>query len=101
METPTFLAEAAPVWTDDERLEFFAWIAGDPEAGTMIPGGGGRTVRWSRPGAGKQGDTRVIHFSRLPVGELWMLPVYPKTANDNIPRHILRQIRREIEDVSW
>ena len=30
-----------------------------------------------------------------------MLLVYPKTAKDNIPRHILRQIRREIEDVSW
>ena len=101
VETPTFVAEAARVWTDDERLEFFAWIASDPEAGTVIPGSGGcRKVRWSRPGAGKKGSTRVIYFTRLPLGELWMLLVYPKTAKDSIPGHILRQIRREIDSVS-
>ena len=27
-----------------------------------------------------------------------MLLVYPKAAKDNIPAHILRQVRQEIED---
>jgi hypothetical protein len=55
-ETPTFVAEAAKIWVDDERLEFFSWISGEPDAGTVIPGSGGcRKVRWSRPGMGKQG----------------------------------------------
>jgi hypothetical protein len=102
VETPTFLEEAARIWSDDERLEFFAWIAGDPEAGIVIPGSGGcRKVRWSRLGAGKQGGTRVIYFTRLRAGELWMLLVYPKTVKDNIPSHILRQIRRELEGVDY
>lgn len=101
IETPTFVADAARIWSDDERLEFFAWIANDPGAGTVIPGSGGcRKVRWSRSGTGKQGGTRVIYFTRLNAGELWMLVAYPKTAKDNIPGHILKQIRREIEDVS-
>jgi len=101
IETPTFVAEAARIWTDDERLEFFAWIADDPEAGAVIPGSGGcRKVRWSRPGAGKQGGTRVIYFTRLHAGELWMLMAYPKSVKDSIPSHVLRQIRRELEDVS-
>jgi hypothetical protein len=98
-ETPTFVAEAAKIWDDEERLEFFSWIASDPEAGVVIAGSGGcRKVRWSRPGMGKQGGARVIYFTRLAAGELCMLLVYPKAEKDNIPGHILKQIRREIED---
>jgi hypothetical protein len=92
IETPAFVAEAARIWTADERLEFLAWIADDPEAGTVIPGSGGcRKVRWSRPRAGKRGGTRVVYFTRPRAGELW----------NSIPSHILRQIRRELEDASF
>jgi hypothetical protein len=98
-ETPTFVAEAAKLWSTEERLEFFAWIAIEPESGTVIPGSGGcRKLRWSRPGMGKQGGARVIYFTRLYEGELCMLLVYPKSAKDNIPGYILKQIRKELED---
>lgn len=98
-ETPTFVAEAAKIWSVQERLDFFAWIAGEPEAGTVIPGSGGcRKVRWARPGMGKQGGTRVIYFTHLAAGELCMLLVYPKAVRDNIPAHILKAIRKELED---
>ena len=59
--------------------------------------GGGRKVRWSPPGMGKQGGVRVIYFLRLSAGELCMLLVYPKSAKDNIPGQILKQIREELE----
>ena len=99
VETPTFVTDAAKVWSDGERLDFFSWIANEPEAGTVVPGSGGcRKVRWSRPGTGKQGGTRVIYFTRLDAGELWMLLVYSKAVKDNIPSYILKQIRKEIED---
>ena len=98
-ETHTFVAEAEKLWSTEERLEFFAWIAGEPEAGKVIVGSGGcRKVRWSRPGMGKQGGARVIYFTHLDAGELCMLLVYPKAARDNIPGHILKEIRKEIED---
>ena len=97
-ETPTFVAEAAKVWSTEERLEFFSWIAGHPEAGVVVPDGGGcRKVRWSRPGIGKQGGVRVIYFLRLSAGKLCMLLVYPKSAKDNTPGQILKQIREELE----
>jgi len=64
------------IWADEERLEFFSWIASEPEAGVVIAGSGGcRKVRWSRPGMGKQGGARVIYFTQLGAGELCMLPV--------------------------
>ena len=98
-ETPTFVAEAARIWSAEERLEFFSWIASEPDAGAVIPGSGGcRKVRWSRPGMGKQGGARVIYFTHLSAGEICMLLVYPKAAKDNIPGHILKAIRKEIED---
>ena len=98
-ETPTFVAEAGKVWSTAERLEFFAWIANEPDAGVVIKDSGGcRKVRWSRPGTSKQGGVRVIYFTRLSAGELCMLLVYPKAERDTIPGHILRKIRKEIED---
>lgn len=93
------MAEAATVWSEGERLEFFSWIATEPEAGDVIAGSGGcRKVRWSRSGMGKRGGARVIYFTRLAAGELCMLLVYTKAEKDNIPAHILKQIRKEIED---
>lgn len=69
-ETPIFVAEASKIWSTEERLEFFAWIAAEPEAGSVITGSGGcRKVRWSRPGMGKQGGARVIYFTRIEAGE--------------------------------
>lgn len=65
----------------------------------MIKGSGGcRKVRWSRPGMGKQGGVRIVYFCRLQAGELCMLLVYPKAERDTIPAHILKTIRKEIED---
>ena len=46
---------------------------------------------------GKQGGVRVIYFLRLGASELCMLLVYPKSAKDNIPGQILKQIREELE----
>jgi len=88
-EAPTFVAEAAKIWSTEERLEFFAWIAREPEAGAVIPGSGGcRKLRWSRHGMGKQGGARIIYFTQFDAGELCMLLVYPTAAKDNVPGYI-------------
>jgi hypothetical protein len=68
-EPPAFIAEAAELWSTDERLEFFAWIASEPDAGAVIKDSGGcKKVRWSLPGTGKSSGVRVIYFTRLAVG---------------------------------
>ena len=71
----TTLSALAVIRMHDRRnrleLEFFAWIAGEPEVGAVIKDSGGcRKVRWSRPGTGKSSGVRVIYFSRLAAGEL-------------------------------
>ena len=48
-------------WNEDERAEFAAFIALDPEAGSDIRGSGGvRKVRWAREGTGKSDGVRIV-----------------------------------------
>lgn len=71
----------------------------NPELGTVIPGSGGvRKVRWGMAGRGKRGGVRVIYFLRLRHGQIWMLTLYPKNVTENIPAHVLREVRDEIDD---
>lgn len=99
VETPTFVADADVFWQENERMAFFTWLSANPEAGDVVPQSGGcRKVRWSRAGMGKRGGVRVIYFTRLASGEIWLLLMYPKSMRDNIPPHLLRAIREEIEN---
>ena len=77
------------------------FIAARPDAGDLVPGSGGcRQVRWSRPGMGKSGGVRVVHTTRLSAGELVLLVIYAKSARENIPAHVLRQIAEEMSDAA-
>ena len=99
IETPTFSRLAADYWTEEERSTFASYIAANPEAGDVVPDSGGvRKVRWSYAGRGKRGGVRVIYVNRLTHGEIWLLLLYGKSARENIPSHVLRQIKEEIEN---
>jgi mRNA-degrading endonuclease RelE of RelBE toxin-antitoxin system len=57
-----------------------------------------RKLRWRAPGRGKRGGYRVIYYPRIEQGQIWMLTMYPKNVKDNIPAHVLRKIRKEVDN---
>jgi hypothetical protein len=84
-ETPLFVRQAQDVWDEADREAFVNFIAGDPEAGDLIPETGGvRKVRWGRSGSGKRGGVRVIYFYHNDKRPLYLLMVYAKARRENL-----------------
>ena len=40
----------------------------------------------------------MIYLLRPAQGVIWMLTLYPKSVAENVPPHVLKQIREEIKD---
>jgi hypothetical protein len=62
--TPTFErhAKAAGI-SEDELEEIVVWLAENPLSGDLIPEtGGARKVRFAKPGGGKSGGYRTVHY---------------------------------------
>lgn len=99
IETKLFTRLVQRYLSDSEYQELQAFLISNPQAGDIIPGSGGlRKVRWRARGRGKRGGYRIIYYAKLAQGIMWMLTIYPKNVTENIAAHILRQIRKEIED---
>jgi hypothetical protein len=97
-ETPIFVRYAAEIWSEAEREAFIAFVATDPEAGSVIRGSGGcRKVRWSTSGQGKRGGARVIYFNAEDE-TVWLLIVYKKAKFDNLPTSFLLELKKGVED---
>lgn len=98
VETRVFTKLVQEYLSDDEYGALQQALVANPEAGDVITGSGGvRKLRWSVAGRGKRGGIRVIYYLRSRQGQIWMLTLYAKNVAENIPAHILKKIREEID----
>lgn len=98
VESPIFQKLWPIYWSEEERGEFAAHIAANPNEGNVIRGSGGvRKVRWSRPGTGKSGGVRVVYLVRDAQGEVYLLTLFAKSKSENISPAVLKEIRRVLE----
>ena len=98
VESPIFQKLWPIYWDEEERAEFAAQLASQPEAGDLIRGSGGvRKIRWSRAGTGKSGGVRVVYLLHAEQGEVYLLTMFAKSVKENIPLAVLKEIRRALE----
>ena len=99
IETKLFTRLVQKYLTDDEYWKLQLLLIEHPEAGEVVRGTGGvRKLRWRASDRGKRGGFRVIYFAKVEQGVIWMLTLYPKSVKDDIPAHVLRKIRKEVEN---
>jgi hypothetical protein len=85
VETPTYLAVAHKLFSEDERADIVALVATEPECGDLIRGTGGfRKVRVARQGMGKSGGARVVYIWRNQRFPVFLIAVFPKNEKENL-----------------
>ncbi|BBK42229.1 hypothetical protein STVA_22490 [Allostella vacuolata] len=84
VETPEYLRRARAVgMSDEDRAALVSLLAADPTAGVAL-GGGLYKMRLARPGGGKSGGWRVLHFFRNEATPVFLLSVFGKNERANI-----------------
>ena len=98
IESAVFERVCALFLDDDEYSELQQFMMERPDAGNLVPGSGGvRKLRWKRKGMGKRGGLRVIYYVRYQPNEFWMLNLYAKAKQENVPAHVLKQLKETFE----
>lgn len=100
VEAPAFARFRDDYLDDDGFAELQRYLAGNPEAGDMVPGAGGiRKLRWKDPrrGKGRRGGLRVIYYCFLSEQEIWLLTLYDKDEAADLTKNERDQLRRALE----
>lgn len=97
IESPLF-SKLVNSYLEDEEYAAFQWdLALHPEKSDVIPGSGGlRKVRWACKGKSKRGGVRVIYYYKNREGQIWLLTIYAKNEDENIPVSVLKRIKEEL-----
>jgi hypothetical protein len=81
IEAPAFSKHVSGYLNDDEYRNLQAELAGNPEAGDIMPGTGGfRKMRWAdiRRGKGRRGGLRIVYYHFRSDHQIWLMTIYDK-----------------------
>ena len=100
VETPTYLAIANKLFSEEERADIVALVAADPECGDLIRGTGGfRKVRVARKGMGKSGGARVVYIWRNERFPVFLITVFPKNEKENLSMAERNALRKRADSI--
>jgi hypothetical protein len=94
IETSIFTRQIQALMDDENYAEFQSELAGRPEMGDCISGGGGiRKVRIAAKGHGERGGARIIYYWAVADNQIFMLLAYAKNKQENLSKDQLRMLR--------
>ena len=100
VETPTYLAIASKLFSEEERADIVAMLAADPECGDLIRGTGGfRKVRVARKGTGKSGGARVVYIWRNQRFPVFLITVFAKNQKENLSMAERNTLRKRANSI--
>jgi hypothetical protein len=100
LEAPTFTRLVGNYLGDDEYRALQLFLAGDPEAGDVMPSTGGfRKLRWAdrRRGKGKRGGLRVIYYYLSADAQIWLMTLFDKDEMGDLNAAEKRALKAALE----
>jgi hypothetical protein len=99
IETSVFTRTVEALLPDELYRKLQHALLVRPEAGNLIPGGGGlRKLRWSLPREGKRGSLRIIYYWDRPSDTIYMLLAYKKGKQEDLTQDQLKILNRLIKE---
>ena len=97
IESSVFARHVYDYLTEEEYSGMQWYLSSYPNAGDLIPATGGcRKLRWGVTAKGKRGGLRVIYYGQTSKGHIWLLAIYAKTRQENLPAHVIRMIKEKM-----
>lgn len=98
VETHVFTRRVLALLSDEEYTQMQLALVIRPDAGRLIPGGGGlRKLRWQAKGRGKRGGVRIIYYWAVSQERILLLYIYAKGEQDDLTPDQLKTLRQLME----
>ncbi|MBL7131156.1 MAG: type II toxin-antitoxin system RelE/ParE family toxin [Candidatus Omnitrophica bacterium] len=99
IETPIFTKKITNVLSDEEYRELQWALVINPEAGPVIPRGGGlRKLRWTLHKKGKRGGLRIIYYLYKEDEAIYMLLPYKKSEQEDLTNEQIKVLSHYVKE---
>lgn len=98
IEHPAFSKALPAILSDKEYRNLQIELLERPDAGVLIPGGGGlRKLRVGSRSKGKRGGSRVIYYWYKSPERIDLCRIYEKSDQSDVPKKELKDILKNIK----